>query len=122
MRCAVFGPLTLVSLALAAPALASSHSPAECREGAEFIRNAALSRSNGHLREAFLDRLHGDLDMIRSMPRASRWFARDKADELLLIRHVERVFDSPTDPKKHEESFFRECNTAGESSSQEESI
>ena len=106
---------TLSLLATAAiffigPAHASSHSVAECREGAEFIRNAALSRANGQPRGAFLDRLHGDLALIRGMPRASRWFARDKTDESLLIRHVERVYDSPMDPKAHEEAFFVECN------------
>ena len=122
MKCAAFCLLTLASFALAQPSQASSHSVGECREGAEFVRNAALSRANGQTRGAFLERLHGDLDMIRGMPRASRWFARDKADEQLLIRHVERVFDSPADPKKHEEAFFGECNTGGESSSQEDSI
>ena len=122
MKPATLCLLTLATLALANSCQASSHHPAECREGAEFIRNAALARINGQSRDVFLDRLHGDLNMIRGMPRASRWFARDKADELLLIRHVERVFDSPADPKKHEEAFFGECNTGGESSSQEESI
>ena len=92
------------------PVHAGSHSVAECREGADFIKNAALSRANGQPRDVFLDRLQGDLALIRGMPRASRWFARDKADELLLIRHVERVYDSPTDPKAHEAAFFGECN------------
>ncbi|MEO6626033.1 MAG: hypothetical protein ABIN37_14545 [Burkholderiaceae bacterium] len=102
--------LAAAALVLACPAHASRHTVTECREGADFIRNAALSRNNGQPRNAFLDRLHGDLAMIRGMPRASRWFARDKADELLLIRHVERVYDSPTDPKAHEEAFLGECN------------
>ena len=122
MKCAAFCLLTLASFALAQPSQASSHSVGECREGAEFVRNAALSRANGQSRGAFLERLYGDLDMIRGMPRNSRWFARDKTDEQLLIRHVERVFDNPADPKKHEEAFFGDCDTGGESSSQEDSI
>lgn len=109
--------LTRILLAAAAASVAcavhaSRHTVAECREGAEFIRNAALSRANGQARDTFLDRLHGDLAMIRGMPRASRWFARDKADELLLIRHVERVYDSPLDPQAHESAFFSECSAA----------
>ena len=122
MKCAAFCLLTLASFALAQPSQASSHSVGECREGAEFVRNAALSRANGQTRGVFLERLYGDLDMIRGMPRNSRWFARDKTDEQLLIRHVERVFDNPADPKKHEEAFFGDCDTGGESSSQEDSI
>ena len=122
MKRAAFCLLTLASFALAQPSQASSHSVGECREGAEFVRNAALSRANGQTRGVFLERLYGDLDMIRGMPRNSRWFARDKTDEQLLIRHVERVFDNPADPKKHEEAFFGDCDTGGESSSQEDSI
>ena len=101
--------LAAFTLTFADPARASIHSRAECREGSEFIRNAALSRMNGQPKGVFLERLRGDLELIRGMPRASRWFARDQADELLLIRHVERVFDNPADPKLHEEHFFDEC-------------
>ncbi len=111
MMRSTLGLLATAAIFFVGPAGASIHSVAECREGAEFIRNAALSRANGQPREAFLDRLHGDLTLIRGMPRASRWFARDKSDELLLIRHVERAYDSPMDPKAHEEAFFSECNT-----------
>ena len=116
MKIAGLCVLTAFTIAFAHSSIASSHSPAECREGAEFIRNAALARLNGQPRDAFLARLLGDLAMIRGMPRASRWFARDKADELLLTRHVERVFDNPTDPKTHEEAFFAACNPSVEAS------
>ena len=110
MKRSTLSLLATAAIVLVSSAHASSHSVAECREGAEFIRNAALSRANGQPRSAFLDRLHGDLALLRGMPRASRWFARDKADELLLIRHVERVYDNPMEPKAHEEAFFVECN------------
>ncbi len=119
--------LTLSVLATGAmlfvsPANASSHGVAECSEGADFIRNAALARANGQLRDVFLDRLYGDLALLRGIPLASRWFARDKADELLLIRHVERVYDSPMDPKAHEDAFFAECNATPKTSDNGDTI
>ena len=62
---------------------------------APIIRNAALARDNGPVRPAFIDRLTGDLWPSAGLPLKLRWFARDRADELLLIRHAERVFDQP---------------------------
>jgi hypothetical protein len=91
-------------------AWAGAHTPAECREGADFIRNAALARDNGQTRATFLDRLAGDLSAIRSLPLKLRWFARDRADELLLIRHAERVFDQPAAPDQHGRGFLLECS------------
>ncbi|MCY7304653.1 MAG: hypothetical protein LH632_00585 [Rhodoferax sp.] len=109
MRGPIISLLAAAAIGFACSSHASSHSAAECREGADFIRNAAMARNNGQPREAFLERLHGDLAMIRSMPRALRWFARDKADELLLIGHVERVYDVPVDPRLHEAAFMADC-------------
>lgn len=109
MKSAILCFLPAVVLSIASPAYASSHTARECREGADFIKNAALSRLNGQTREVFLDRLHGDLSMIRGMPVAQRWFVRDKADESLLILYVERVFDSPSSPEIHQEAFLGEC-------------
>lgn len=102
--------LAAATLALANHANASSHSAAECREGADFIRNAALSRNSGQPKAAFVERLAGDLAMIRGLPLAVRWFARDRADELLLIRHVERVYDEPATPESHEAAFLGDCS------------
>lgn len=104
--------VVLVALAALAalPARAGAHTPAECREGADFIRNAALSRDNGQSRETFLDRLAGDLSAIRGLPLKLRWFARDRADEQLLTRHAERVFDQPAAPAAHAQGFLLECN------------
>ena len=96
-------------LAVATPAFAGSHTARECREGADFIKNAVLSRNNGQPRDVFLERLNGDLAMIRGLPVGVRWFARDKADEALLIKHAERVFDAPSMPEAHQEEFLGEC-------------
>ena len=109
MRPSILCLLPMLALSMANPAFASRHTARECREGADFIKNAALSRLNGQTRDMFLDRLHGDLSMIREMPVAQRWFVRDKADESLLILHVERVFDSPSSPDSHEDAFLGEC-------------
>lgn len=112
MKPAAAGQLlwAVLLLASAMPAFASRHTPAECREGGEFIRNAALSRDNGLPKDAFLNHLIADLSMIRGLPEAMRWFARDEADESLLIRHAERVYDRHMPPKDNEESFLAECS------------
>ena len=110
----MMGNLRLVALLLAqfgaaGSALASAHTAQECREGADFIFNAALSRNNGLTRELFLERLNADLFVIRSMTAPLRWFARDRADEALLVRHAEQVFDSPGLPRQHADAFLGEC-------------
>ncbi|MCA3181390.1 MAG: hypothetical protein O9345_22695 [Burkholderiaceae bacterium] len=66
------------------PAAALTVTLEECTEGADSIRNAALSRDNGIRGDAFLRRLEDDLVMIKSVPPALRWFARDGDDEELL--------------------------------------
>lgn len=95
------------------PAVASRHTPAECREGGEFIRNATISRDNGLPRDAFFNHLIADLSMIRSLPEDLRWFARDEADEALLLRHAERVYDFTLAPKDNEAAFIADCGKAG---------
>ena len=110
--------LIATALALASPVFASRHTVRECREGADFIKNAAMSRNNGQPRDAFLERLNGDLAMIRGMPIGVRWFARDKADEALLIKHAERVYDAPSTPEVHQEEFLGECSKNVEESRQ----
>lgn len=104
--------LTIGALACACatgPARADHHTAAECREGGEFIRNAARSRDAGMARDAFMARLTGDLLTIRALPRELRWFARDENDERLLIEYAESVFDRPADSAQHEVEFLRAC-------------
>jgi hypothetical protein len=91
------------------PARADHHTDAECREGGEFIGNAARSRDAGMARDAFMARLTGDLVTIRAFPRELRWFARDESDEQLLIEFAGRVFDRPAEPAQHEVEFLRAC-------------
>ena len=111
MKSVIRGQLACAALLLACamPGIASTHTSAECREGGEFIRNAALSRDNGLPKDAFLNHLIADLSMIRSLPEGVRWFARDEADESLLIRHAERVYDYRMSAKHNEEEFLAAC-------------
>ena len=87
---------------------------AECNEGGEFIRNAALARDNGVTREFFVNKLAEDLIMIQSFPPQLRWFVQDSGDEKLLREAVFKVFDEPTKAEQHEASFVSACmQTAG---------
>jgi hypothetical protein len=87
---------------------------AECNEGGEFIRNAALARDNGVTREFFVDKLVEDLLVIQSFPPHLRWFVQDSNDEKLLSDAVYKVFDEPMAAEQHESSFIGACiQTAG---------
>ena len=90
---------------------AFAHKPSlqECREAGEFIRSAALARDGGMSREAFLERLQGDLIAIRSHPPTMRWFAQDEDDEAFLVAAVEAVFEVPAKPAEHESDMLRKC-------------
>jgi hypothetical protein len=81
----------------------------DCREGAQFIENAALSRDNGMSANNFVDRLEEDLVLIKSFPPSVRWFARDDDDEEMLRRSVHRVFDEPGPPREHRRQFLEVC-------------
>ena len=93
----------------AADAALQSHPLEECREGGDFIRNAALSRDNGISRDFFMSRLADDLVVIRSFPPQLRWFARNEHDEALLTDAAASVFDAPQTPRRHEIEFVDEC-------------
>ena len=94
--------------------MAHSLTPAECTEGGEFIRNAALARDNGVTREFFVNKLVEDLIVIQSFPPQLRWFVQDSGDEKLLSEAVFKVFDEPTKADQHEASFVSACmQTAG---------
>ena len=101
----------MVCACAAAPVLADHHTEAECREGGEFIRNAALARDAGITRTAFVSRLADDLLTLRSYAPGLRWFARDEADERLLMEHAQRVFDRPAEPVVHEDEFLQACQS-----------
>ena len=101
--------LAFVLIQCAGAALAHKPTVQECREAGEFIRNAALSRDAGMKREAFLEKLQGDLMALRGHPPALRWFAQDEDDEAFLIAAVEKVFDAPMKSTEHETEMLRRC-------------
>lgn len=102
---------TTVVLMVAQPTRAESLSATDCAEGGDFIRNAALSRNNGLAAEQFLERLEGDLLMLRGIPEASRWFAYSTIEENLLRQGSLSVFRNPKDPQAHHDEFVRLCET-----------
>ena len=99
----------VVALLLSAGAAAQPHSARECREGGDFIRNAALSRDAGATREFFVGRLEEDLQTIRAFPPALRWFVYDVDDEVFLRAEVEAVFDAPLTSEQHRAGFLERC-------------
>ena len=102
------GSILALTLLLSTGA-AAQHSAGECREGSDFIRNAALSRDNGTTREFFIGRLDEDLETIQAFPAALRWFVHDKDDEQFLRAEVEAVFDAPQPSERHRAGFLERC-------------
>jgi len=101
--------LFVLSCTWVAGAAARAIPIAECAEGGEFIRNAALARDHGITREFFMGRLEEDLVLIRAFPPALRWFVQDEADERFLSERAGLVFDAPMKPEEHEAAFVRDC-------------
>jgi hypothetical protein len=91
------------------PASAHPLSLAECREGGEFIRHAAMSRDAGITRQFFLERLEQDIALVQAFPPELRWFVQDDDDARLLTAAAARVFDEPANPEKHEARFISDC-------------
>ena len=103
-------PLIFISaLAWSLAAAAHPHSASECREGGDFIRNAALSRDTGTTRDFFVGRLEDDLATIRAFPPSLRWFVQDQGDENFLRSEVEAVFDAPDESERHRAGFLERC-------------
>ena len=101
--------LTAMLGAWAVATAAQPHSAGECREGGDFIRNAALARDAGATREFFVGRLEDDLLTIRAFPPTLRWFAHDSADEAFLRAEVHAVFDAPEASELHRAAFLERC-------------
>lgn len=96
-------------LSAAAPATARFLTHQDCREGGDFIRNAALSRDNGISARVFTERLEGDLQVVGSLPVESRWFVYGDAEADLLRRQVAEVFEQPQPPDAHLRNFLASC-------------
>ena len=101
--------LLATGLAWCIAASAHPHSAGECREGGDFIRNAALARDAGYSREFFVGRLEEDFVLIRAFPASLRWFVRDTEDELFLRAEVEAVFGAPATSEQHRAGFLERC-------------
>jgi hypothetical protein len=99
----------LATLAWISSVAAHDLSADECREGADFIEHAAMSRDYGLSREDFLRRLEEDIQAIQAFPPALRWFVQDAADEELLVAAAQRVFDVPRTPEDHRSEFVEAC-------------
>jgi hypothetical protein len=101
--------LIAAAMILSSGVAAQSHSAEECREGGDFIRNAALSRDGGTTREFFVGRLEDDLIAIRAFPPELRWFVHSPEDESFLRAEVEAVFDAPEESERNRARFLERC-------------
>ena len=110
MRGLLLALALLLSLLSGGAAAQQPHSSRECREGGDFIRNAALSRDTGTTREFFVGRLEEDLLTIRAFPPSLRWFVHNSDDEVFLRSEVEAVFDAPLSSDLHRAGFLERCS------------
>jgi hypothetical protein len=99
-----------IGLAGAAPTIWSHVlEETECAEAGDFIRNAALSRDNGYLEEAFVAKMEDDIVAIQAFPPAARWVVQDDADAAMLIGAVKEVFRNPLSAEEHRSRFVAAC-------------
>ena len=91
------------------PAVAHALSTQECSEGADYIRNAALSRDGGMSEIAFMEVFDNDLVMLMAIPPTLRWFVQDDEDAEFLRSALHEVFRKPRDPETHAEIFAEVC-------------
>lgn len=102
-----------VALALSVTLLSSVSarelSITECKEGADYIRNAAISRDHGITEKKFMEIFETDMVMIQSVPKSLRWFVQDAEDEAFLRAQVGHVFQRPQSPQQHARDFAEAC-------------
>jgi hypothetical protein len=99
----------LLSVSPAAGA-ASLLSDRDCREGADFIRNAALSRDTGMTATRFIDKLEEDLMAVRAYAPSLRWFVYSEVEEDLLRKAAVQVFEKPQVADEHRDAFLTACS------------
>ncbi len=90
-------------------AVAHELSVQECREGADYIRNAAIARERGITEAAFMDIFDNDLAMIMAIPKELRWFVQDDDDAAFLRSALNQVFRQPKAPSEHAMDFAHAC-------------
>lgn len=102
--------LALLALMLI-PAVSMAHQPSrqECREGGDFIKNAALARDRGMPEESFISRIQEDIEVIKAFPPPMRWFVQDDEAAEFLIAAATEVFRKPKEASKHQADFIRSC-------------
>jgi hypothetical protein len=98
-------------LALIFPLCAFAHdlSKQECAEGADYIRNAALSRDAGMSEADFITVFDQDLARLQLLPPSLRWFVQDEDDALMLRNALTEVFKQPQPPARHWKKFAVDC-------------
>ena len=104
--------MVMLALSLKLPAMpAHAHelSLQECREGADYIRNAAISREHGMSETALMDIFDNDLAMIMAIPKELRWFVQDEDDATFLRSALNQVFQQPKEPSEHAMEFAHAC-------------
>lgn len=101
--------LLAVLSAAAMEAAAHELTARECKEGADYIRNAALSRDSGVTEAAFMEVFERDMSMIARVPPSLRWFVQDEEDEALLRAALVEVFSQPRSPRQHAQDFAQAC-------------
>lgn len=107
---AVAAALIAVGVVLT-PLAANAHelTLAECSEGSDFIRNAALSRDEGLKERAFIAQFQADVQSLQRLPAELRWFVQDKEDEDFLLQAVQDVFRRPKPAAVHQAQFAVAC-------------
>lgn len=110
LRCLRDLPATIMlSLVMLSPLAAHELSISECKEGADYIRNAAISRDHGISEAKFMQIFETDMRMIQAVPKELRWFVQDEEDEAFLRAQLDEVFNRPQPPQQHAKAFGEAC-------------
>jgi len=106
--------MLLLALALL-PGLCAAHqlSKLECREGSDFIKNAALARDGGMNEARFIGQIRDDIEVIKGLPRELRWFVQDEEDADFLLAAAANVFREPKEALAHQSDFLVACGQQG---------
>jgi hypothetical protein len=99
----------LAAMIFSGAARAHDWSAQECREVADFLKNAALSRDYGMSANEFLGRMRSDIELVRAFPADLRWIVADAQDETLLLEAASQVFYLPVGPERHQSEFLGGC-------------
>lgn len=86
----------------------ASHTIRECVEGSQFIRNAMLSRNNGHAHKV-RDHFESDVIVLRTLPKHLRWFIYTPRDEVFVRAWINKALASHQDPRQIEQEFLVRC-------------